>query len=249
MSWVQASGTIFLPSAANTALVQTTAGATVVTMAFGLGAISPLVPSGMVPSVGSSIAEATPSVTMNGVSAQILSSVYIGLGVYAITVDRPPNANSRSGSVKGALERLERLGLRDRPEQRAAAPAGATGAPGNLTKVTSYSFGIVYSQGSVVFYEGSSYQSLTDRNEGNLPTSGANWMLIAQQGATGATGAVGGIGPTGLAGTNGANGVAGATGATGVCKAAVATATWLAKSDSRRPGIHFAIVASGSPNP
>ena len=77
--------------------------------------------------------------------------------------------------------------------------------------------------GAVVYYLGSTYQSSANSNLGNLPTSGAPWTLLAQQGATGftgATGATGAAGPTGSTGATGTTGTtrigqAGATGATG----------------------------------
>ena len=62
-----------------------------------------------------------------------------------------------------------------------------------------------------MFYNGSSYVSLTNGNIGNQPnTSPTQWALLAQQGATGATGPAGPAGPQGPqgpAGTGTINGV------------------------------------------
>ena len=107
----------------------------------------------------------------------------------------------------------------------AAGPIGATGATGSLTQVTSFDPGTTYNLGNVVFYQGSSYQSSTNGNTGNLPTGGPPWMLIAQQGATGpagatgltgATGPTGAVGPTGAIGATGLQGIAGTTGPQGI---------------------------------
>jgi hypothetical protein len=81
--------------------------------------------------------------------------------------------------------------------------------------VTTYASGTNYSQGNVVFYQGSSYQSQTDNNLGSLPTSGAPWTLISQQGAAGTTGSTGSVGPTGPTGGTGPSGPAGAGGTAG----------------------------------
>ncbi len=113
--------------------------------------------------------------------------------------------------------------------QGADGPAGAvgatgpTGATGNLSQLTTYSGATTYSQGSVVFYQGSTYQSLTNNNTGALPTNGAPWTLVAQQGSTGAVGATGAVGPTGVGGATGAVGATGAQGTAGPTGAVGAT--------------------------
>jgi uncharacterized protein (TIGR03437 family) len=77
------------PSAANTVIVHTTPGATLGLEATGLGAISPAVASGSIPSSGASNALATPQVTINGAPAVVLSATYAGLGLYAMTETVP----------------------------------------------------------------------------------------------------------------------------------------------------------------
>jgi hypothetical protein len=90
-----------------------------------------------------------------------------------------------------------------------AGTPGATGAPGYLPQVTAYSSATPYVQGSAVVYLGSTYQSVSNGNVGNLPTNPTFWTVIAQAGATGPAGA------NGTNGTNGAPGANGAAGATG----------------------------------
>ena len=116
--YLEADSTIFRPSQANTATAQARSGTSLVIVASGLGSISPAVTSGTVPSLGTSIASATPWVTIDGASVQVLSATYVGLGVYAITVDVPNSANS--GSVK------VQVGGGD----GATGPTGPTGPPG-----------------------------------------------------------------------------------------------------------------------
>jgi Collagen triple helix repeat (20 copies) len=102
-------------------------------------------------------------------------------------------------------------------------PAGATGAPGPQGPPVSFqgawSSATAYSSGDAVFYNGSSFISLTNSNINNQPsTNPARWSLLAQQGAVGATGAIGAAGlqgPIGLTGATGATGPAGPVGATG----------------------------------
>lgn len=111
-------------------------------------------------------------------------------------------------------------------------PTGATGTVGPQGPPVSFQ-GIwsnltTYATGDTVFFNGSSYISLSNGNLGNAPSNGAPWALLAQQGSvgvtgpTGATGADGATGPTGAAssvpgptGPTGATGAVGATGATG----------------------------------
>jgi len=94
-----AQGGLYLPVSANTALVNATPGTTLTIAATGLGSISPAVASGTVPVSDSSNALATPSVTINGASAQVLSATYVGLGVYAITATVPQSADTGSITV------------------------------------------------------------------------------------------------------------------------------------------------------
>jgi collagen type VII alpha len=133
---------------------------------------------------------------------------------------------------------------------------GATGATGSLSQVTTYSVGSAYGQGAVVFYQGSAYQSQTNGNLGNLPSSGAPWTLIAQAGAagstggtgaagtggpTGSTGPVGSTGATGASGTTGATGPAGVTGSTGSTSAPGATGA------TGAAGVNGSTGATGAP--
>ena len=130
MFYTQAGGTIFSPSEARTAIVQTVPAAPLVIMAFGLGSISPAVPSGTVPSSGASSASATPIVMMNGISARVLSATYVGLGLYAIAVDVPAGVSSGSvtvvlGDGNGATGLTGAAGLNG-----AAGPMGPSGPAG-----------------------------------------------------------------------------------------------------------------------
>jgi collagen type I alpha len=117
---------------------------------------------------------------------------------------------------------------------------GATGATGSLSQVTIYGLGSTYGQGAVVFYQGSTYQSQTNGNLGNLPSSGAPWTLIAQAGAAGSTGVTGANGATGANGTTGATGAAGATGATGIGTVGPAGPTGATGSGGAGSGLVFA---------
>jgi trimeric autotransporter adhesin len=235
------------PSAANTVVVHTTPGDTLVLEATGLGAVSPAVASGAIPSGSASNALATPPVTINGAPALVLSATYAGVGLYTITVVVPASADTGSvtvvlGQSAGAIGATGPTGATgatgdigpsgatgsEGPAGSAGEPGsagapggrgspGLAGPPGNLTPVTNYSSSTTYSQGSLVFYQGSTYQSSANGNVGHLPGSGAPWTMIAQQGTAGATGATGatGSGATGATGTTGASGAIGPTGATG----------------------------------
>jgi hypothetical protein len=176
---------------------------------------------------------------MNGASAEVLSATYVGLGIYAITVNVPPSADTGSVTVvlgglasavgptgptgpTGATGPIGLAGEQGSPGSPGTPGApgtpgsnganGATGATGVLSQVTNYNSDNIYSTGSIVFYLGSTYQSSADNNQGHLPNAGAPWTLIAQQGATGSTGVTG---ATGAAGTNGATGATGAPGTNG----------------------------------
>ena len=88
----------------------------------------------------------------------------------------------------------------------------------SLSFLGPWSIGVTYVVGEGVFYNGSSYISLSSGNTGQTPTNGAPWALLAQQGSTGAagpTGAAGATGPTGATGATGATGNNGTNGATG----------------------------------
>ena len=100
-------------------------------------------------------------------------------------------------------------------------PTGPTGLP--LTFQGTWSSPVTYSTGNAVFYNGSSYISLSSGNQGNIPTNGAPWALLAQQGSTGPTGSNGATGVTGATGLQGIQGVTGAIGPTGVTGATGST--------------------------
>jgi hypothetical protein len=92
--------------------------------------------------------------------------------------------------------------------------AGAQGPPAIFSGT--WSNASTYSLGSAVFYNGSSYVSLTNTNVGNEPdTNPTQWALLAQQGAAGATGPVGPAGPQGAVGPQGPVGTTGAAGPIG----------------------------------
>jgi hypothetical protein len=97
--------------------------------------------------------------------------------------------------------------------QGATGPSGATGAP--VSFQGSWSNLVTYAAGDAVFFNGSSYISLSASNLANTPSSGAPWALLAEQGSTGVTGATGATGPQGPTGPTGAIGAAGAQGAVG----------------------------------
>jgi uncharacterized protein (TIGR03437 family) len=126
---------------------------------------------------------------------------------------------------------------------------GATGATGSLSQVTAYSVGSTYGQGAVVFDQGSTYQSQTNGNLGNLPSSGAPWTLIAQAGAagsTGGTGAAGVAGPTGSTGPAGSTGATGANGTMGATGAAGLTGVTGSTGSIGAPGATGATGAAGA---
>lgn len=96
----------------------------------------------------------------------------------------------------------------------ATGPTGPTGATGpSVAFQGTWSNLTTYATGDAVFFNGSSYISLSNGNVGNIPTGGAPWALLAQQGVTGPTGATG---PTGLTGATGATGPTGPTGPQGI---------------------------------
>lgn len=97
---------------------------------------------------------------------------------------------------------------------------GATGATGLLTPVTPYNQNSTYAEGSIVFYNGSTYQSSIDANLNNAPSNGAPWVLVAQGGATGATGNTGAQGEMGVQGPMGPQGPQGLMGPVGAPGAA-----------------------------
>jgi hypothetical protein len=107
----------------------------------------------------------------------------------------------------------------------ATGPAGATGAdgptgpqgPAGLTWKGSWDSVTTYQANDAVSYNGSSW--IAKQTTTNVqPIEGADWTIVAQQGATGATGATGAdgaVGPAGPTGETGPQGPIGPTGATG----------------------------------
>ena len=190
MLYVQSGGSIFLASGANTAVIQATPGSPLVIAAFGLGSITPSVASGTVPSSGASSATAMPSVTINGVGAPVLSAAYIGLGIYAITVDVPVTVSSGSDTVVlgGAIGGIGAAG-----STGPIGPAGPTG-PIGLTGVNGATGG-----------------------QGPIGPAGATGPIgpAGPTGPTGIQGSAGSQGTQGLTGANGANGSQGSQGSQG----------------------------------
>lgn len=97
---------------------------------------------------------------------------------------------------------------------------GTQGAPGVQGPPTSfsgvYNSGTTYSQGNIVFFNGSSYVSLINGNTGNQPdTNPSDWALFAQEGNQGPQGTNGSNGVQGTTGSNGAAGTQGTTGSNG----------------------------------
>ena len=108
----------------------------------------------------------------------------------------------------------------------AQGPIGATGpqgtpgiSPAGLAFKGLYNPATTYVDDDVVSYNGSSYWVWNGPVTGVIPTfNGAQWALLATQGATGAAGPTGPTGLTGLtgpAGTNGTNGAPGTNGTNG----------------------------------
>lgn len=106
----------------------------------------------------------------------------------------------------------------------ATGPAGATGAIGPqgppVNFLGAYSSSNTYAIGDTIYWNGSSYISLTASNRGQTPDQTPSaWSLLAAQGTTGhdgQSGATGGIGPQGPAGPAGAIGATGPAGAPGI---------------------------------
>src|ERR1051326_3259604 len=91
---------------------------------------------------------------------------------------------------KALGEWRERRGQRDLggppgPRGIRAAP-GLQGPP--VAFQGTWSNAATYTTGDTVFYNGSSYISLSTGNIGNSPTNGTPWSLLAQQGTTGQSG-------------------------------------------------------------
>jgi hypothetical protein len=95
----------------------------------------------------------------------------------------------------------------------ATGATGATGPP--VTFKGTWSNLTTYATGDAVFFNGSSYISLSGGNTGNTPSNGVPWALLAQQGSAGAVGSTGPQGPQGIQGIQGIQGVQGNTGSAG----------------------------------
>lgn len=101
-----------------------------------------------------------------------------------------------------------------------AGVTGATGATGvaGLNWLGAWADDVNYVVDDAVFYQGNSWVAL-QANLDSAPVEGADWTMLAQQGATGVagvTGATGVVGVTGATGIEGPTGPVGVTGATGV---------------------------------
>ena len=121
---------------------------------------------------------------------------------------RPDWFHRRRGS-----SRLHRFAGSHRPHRR-----NGSNRPGRppVTFQGTWLIGVTYAAGDAVFFNGSSYISLSGGNTGNTPTAGAPWALLTQQGSTGPAGPTGGSGPTGATGSAGPTGSTGAQGVQGV---------------------------------
>ena len=148
-----------------------------------------------------------------------------GYYVHASTIQGPAGPQGPQGYMgpqgpRGAIGPIGPQGI-----MGVTGPTGATGATGSpITFQGTWSNLTTYASADAVFFNGSSYISLSSGNTGNTPTGGAPWALLAQQGGTGSTGStgatgptgpIGATGPTGLQGIQGIQGVTGPTGATG----------------------------------
>jgi hypothetical protein len=113
----------------------------------------------------------------------------------------------------------------------AAGPTGVTGVAGapGLVYQGDYSPVTNYALGDVVLFQGASYTSLLNGNDGNTPSaSPSQWGVLTAQGLTGATGLQGpqgvigsqglpgSVGPNGPLGPQGQQGIAGQAGAQGL---------------------------------
>lgn len=72
-----------------------------------------------------------------------------------------------------------------------------------------------YSKGDAVFFDGSSYVSMSNRNRDRQPSNGSPWAMLAQQGSHGETGEKGMDGPVGPVGPAGPAGPTGTPGSVG----------------------------------
>ena len=151
------------------------------------------------------------AVTNNDVSVSnglFTVSLDFGSGIFTGS-NRWLAVSVRAGTNTGSFTALSpRQAITPAPyAQYAMTPAGPQGAQGPPVSFQgTWLIGVTYAAGDAVFFNGSSYISLSGGNTGNTPTSGAPWALLAQQGSMGTTGA------TGPAGTNGAPGATGPQG-------------------------------------
>jgi len=233
-----ANSSTFTPSRANSVALQATPGSTVILYAFGLGSVNPPVASGIAPPLmlGAINAVAVPSIQINGTPVQASSATYAGLGLYAIAFTMPASAGSGPVNVglgapgaepgpTGPIGPIGPIGLTGATGPQGfngaiglaglMGPAGLTGATGSLTQVSAYNPGAIYNQSNLVFFQGSTYQSSTNINQGNSPDFGGSWTLIAQRGATGPSGSPGQLGPAGPTGAPGLPGINGSIGPSG----------------------------------
>jgi hypothetical protein len=107
--------------------------------------------------------------------------------------------------------------------QGIAGPAGANGLTGSIGPQGPpisfqgiWSNSTTYKAGDAVFFNGSSYISLSAANTNNAPLAGSPWALLAQQGSTGLTGNTGATGSQGIQGIQGVTGYTGPQGIQGI---------------------------------
>src|SRR5207249_87120 len=92
-------------------------------------------------------------------------------------------------------------------------PTGATGPAGQkgLNWLGAWSNASNYLADDAVFFNGSAW-TVKRSNTNVSPVEGADWTMLAQQGATGPTGAQGPAGPQGATGATGSQGLVGPVG-------------------------------------
>jgi hypothetical protein len=94
----------------------------------------------------------------------------------------------------------------------------ASGTAGEVAWMGDWDTANAYTEGDVVYYNGSSFHAISDIGTGPNPnpeTDTDTWALVALHGADGVDGVDGAPGPPGSPGATGATGATGSTGATG----------------------------------
>jgi uncharacterized protein (TIGR03437 family) len=106
LAYAQVGSQIFNVSSANTAIVTAASGSQLALVAFGLGSVTPAVPSGIVTPSGTFTALVAPTVTINGSRVAPASAVLANgtVGVYIITVVVPSGISGPITVVLGGQE-------------------------------------------------------------------------------------------------------------------------------------------------